>query len=267
MTLPIQPLCADAGLHLRAVPLRRKPCFSAVWADTSVRKENRRAVCSWSVGYGSLSECENNSRKVADSAALLEPRGRRLATSIPLPHAQVSNTNRRPRNRFDILTMPGIKSLVKRRRNSGETVETSSPLVRRNGSGGNLIRPTVSLASLRKCETVLALTNALRSSSSSTSSVEPMQPTNRLRFPPSPHGSTVRMCSRCSSLLTLASSSRYSLNTSTGGFIPVPDDPPLLCKLCLVEVPSKDACQIQQCNCSFCKEVKYFFLFSLILFI
>lgn len=124
--------------------------------------------------------------------------------------------------------------------------------MRRDGSCGNLIRPATSLASLRKCETVLTLTNVLRSSSSS-SSMEPLQPVNRLRL--SPPTSLSRTCSRCSSLLTLASSSRYSLNTSTGGFVPVPDGPPLLCKLCLAEVPLKDACPIQQCNCSFCTEV------------
>lgn len=229
--------------------------MSAAWADPPTRREKRRAICSWSVGYGTLSECDETPKKVAEGAALLEPRGRRLNTAavIPATHAPTTNAQKRPRNRLDLLTMPGIKSLVNRRRNSGEGVETSVPLVRRDGSVSNLIRPTASLASIRKCETVLALTSVLRSSSSS-SSVEPMQPVNRLRVSPSPHGSTQRMCSRCSSLLTLASSSRYSLNSSTGGFVPVQDDPPLLCKLCLVEVPSKDACQIQQCNCSFCIE-------------
>lgn len=91
-------------------------------------------------------------------------------------------------------------------------------------------------------------------SSSSSSSIEPLQPLNRLRV--SPHASLARMCSRCSSLLTLASTSRYSLNSSTGGFVQVPsDEPPLLCKLCLVEVPSKDVVRIEQCNCAFCREV------------
>ncbi|KAJ8977677.1 hypothetical protein NQ317_010416, partial [Molorchus minor] len=89
--------------------------------------------------------------------------------------------------------------------------------------------------------------------SSSSSSIEPLQPINRLRI--SPHESHSRMCSRCSSLLTLASSSRYSLNSSTGGFIPVPpEDPLVLCKLCLIEVPSMAIMHIQQCDCTFCTE-------------
>lgn len=132
-------------------------------------------------------------------------------------------------------------------------VETSTSLLH---SDKNHIRPAASCASLRKCETVVALTNVLRSSSSS-SSIEPLQPINRLRI--SPQGSSLRICSRCSSLLTLASSSRYSLNTTTGGFVPVPDGPPLLCKLCLAEVPAKDACPIQQCSCSFCIAVCYIY--------
>lgn len=147
--------------------------------------------------------------------------------------------------------MPGLKTLVTRRRNSGAGLESSAvPLVRKDAPAA--IRPTSSLASLKKCETVLALTGVLRSSSSS-SSIEPILPVNRLRF--SPHGSSSRLCSRCSSLLSLASSSRYSLNTSTGGFVPVADEAALLCKLCLAEVPSKGACRIQQCDCAFCAEV------------
>lgn len=93
--------------------------------------------------------------------------------------------------------------------------------------------------------------------SSSSSSIEPLHAVNRLRV--SPHASLARMCSRCSSLLTLASTSRYSLNSSTGGFVQIPpDDPPILCKLCLVDVPSKDVVHIEMCNCAFCKEVSWF---------
>ncbi|GLH05748.1 Potential E3 ubiquitin-protein ligase ariadne-1 [Gryllus bimaculatus] len=118
---------------------------------------------------------------------------------------------------------------------------------------------------MRKCETVLALSNLgamLRSASSSrtTMHVEPLKPVNRLRVPPqSPlGGSTSRMCSRCSSLLSMASSSRYSLNT-TGGFVQCGTTPPgetqtLLCKLCLVEVPVVSTCEILQCGCCFCKD-------------
>ncbi|KAJ8948811.1 hypothetical protein NQ318_013463, partial [Aromia moschata] len=200
------------------------------------------------------------SGKVADHATLLEPRGRRLVTPIAVPHAAAASPapSRRPRSRVDPLSaMPGIKSLLGgRRRNSG--TDPHSPLVRRAAGQAEVaapaaaVKPAASLANLRKCETVLALTGYLRSSSSS-SSIEPLQPINRLRI--SPHASHSRMCSRCSSLLTLASSSRYSLNSSTGGFIPVPpEDPPLLCKLCLAEMPSTSIMHIQQCNCSFCAE-------------
>lgn len=259
MTLPIQPLCGDSKpLPLRGGTGRRRACLSAAWADPPTRREKRRAICSWSVGYGTLTEGEEATIKVAENATLIEPRNRRLNTVLPATHSPVPNPRRA---RFDLLTMPGLKSFVSRSRNSGEQVETSAPLVRRDGSVSNLIRPTASLASIRKCETVLALTSVLRSSSSS-SSVEPMQPVNRLRVSPTSHGSHTRMCSRCSSLLTLASSSRYSLNSSTGGFVPVADEPPLLCKLCLVEVPFKDSCQISQCNCSFCVDVSI--LYSLL---
>lgn len=259
MTLPIQPLCETKNsFQLRSNASRRRPCLSAIWADPPSRRERRRAICSWSVGYGTLSEHqEEGSGNVADSANLLESRGRRLVSTTATPHAP-QQPNRRPRSRVDLLAMPGIKSLVGRRRSNGssESDNTAAPLVRREGSCSNLVRPSVSLASLRKCETVLALTGVLKSGSSS-SSIEPLQPVNRLRV--SPPGSTSRLCSRCSSLLTLASNSRYSLNTATGGFVPVVDEPPLLCKLCLAEVSSKDACRIKQCNCSFCKQVVVFF--------
>lgn len=272
MTLPIQPLCGDNSQPLRGPDRgRRRPCLSAAWADPPSRKERRRAICSWSVGYGTLTEYNESPRKVANSS-LLEPstRGRNLTNPIPIPHAATTTTppattaatttttNRRPRNRVDLLTMPGLKSLVNRRRNSGSGPDTSAPLVQHDGSYNALVRPaTGSLASLRKCETVLALTTGVLGSSSSTassgSSMEPLQPFNRLRA--SPPSSTSRICSRCSSLLTLASSSRYSLNVNSGGFVQVPDEPPLLCKLCLSEVPWKKSFSILHCGCTFCSEV------------
>ncbi|KAJ8915856.1 hypothetical protein NQ315_004670 [Exocentrus adspersus] len=287
MTLPIQPVCSDKpSLPLRGgvgTQGRRRPaCLSAAWADPPSinRRERRRAICSWSVGYGTLSEATDETTnvtitisnqdattykkgKVADHATLLESRGRRLVAAA-VPHAPSPATPvvpRRSRSRVDpLLAMPGIKSLLSggasRRRGSG--VETHAPLVKRPngvaaiGEAIPIIKPASSLANLRKCETVLALTGYLRSSSSS-SSIEPLQPINRLRV--SPHGSHSRMCSRCSSLLTLASNSRYSLNSATGGFVPVPPDaPPVLCKLCLAEVPSNSIVRIQQCDCAFCTE-------------
>uniref|UniRef100_A0A1S4GN87 E3 ubiquitin-protein ligase RNF144B n=1 Tax=Anopheles gambiae TaxID=7165 RepID=A0A1S4GN87_ANOGA len=64
---------------------------------------------------------------------------------------------------------------------------------------------------LRKCETVLALTNA------TSQTLEPIRPLNRLR-----NCASVATCSRCSSLLSLAAAgSRYSLNASNGAFVPV----------------------------------------------
>ena len=58
MTLPIQPLCGDnTSLPLRGgVTGRRRVCLSAAWADPPTRRERRRAICSWSVGYGTLTE-------------------------------------------------------------------------------------------------------------------------------------------------------------------------------------------------------------------
>lgn len=266
MTLPIQPLCGDnVSLPLRRTSGRRRPCLSAAWADPPTLKERRRAIYSWSVGYGTLNEYDESPKKVADISTLLEPRGRRPIatttnsttgattklnnTSIPIPHAPTQQKRNRARELF---AMPGLKTLVTRRRNSGAGItESAVPLVNKKDVTPS-IRPTTSLASLKKCETVLALTNVLRSSSSS-SSIEKILPVNRLRL--SPTNSNSRICSRCSSLLSLASSSRYSLNTSTGGFIQVNNESLLLCKLCLVEVPSKNACNLQQCKCSFCAQV------------
>ncbi|KAB0792573.1 hypothetical protein PPYR_14532 [Photinus pyralis] len=252
MTLPIQPLCeSKTSCQLRNASSKRKPCLSAVWADPPTRRERRRAICSWSVGYGTLSEREESFGNVAEGSNLLDLKGQRVVSPLAAPHASQQST-RRPRSRVDILAMPGLKSLVSRRRSNGSgsgEIDTAAPLVKKESA--NIVRSSVSLASLRKCDTVLALTSVLRSGSSS-SSIEPLQPVNRLRV--SPHGSSSRICSRCSSLLTLASNSRYSLNTATGGFEPVVEESPLLCKLCLAETPSKDACKIVQCNCAFCKQ-------------
>lgn len=89
------------------------------------------------------------------------------------------------------------------------------PLLRKNGSCGSLQnapRPTtfqgVEYMGLRKCETVLALTHSHH--------LEPIKPMNRLR-----NCGSIATCSRCSSLLSLAAGSKYSLNVSGGGFIPV----------------------------------------------
>lgn len=198
---------------------------------------------------------------MADNTQILEPQGRRRVTSIALPHVSPS-PSRRSCSKVDFKAMPGIKSLVGSRDKygSGAEVETSLPLVKRDQQPkGQIIKQCRSLANLRKCETVLALTGVLKSSSS-TSSVEPLHPVNRLRIQSA--GSCSRLCSRCSSLLTLASSSKYSLN-SCAGFVPVKDEPNLLCKLCLAEVPSKEVYKIKQCNCSFCLEVSFNLLLAI----
>ncbi|XP_024080851.1 E3 ubiquitin-protein ligase RNF144A isoform X2 [Cimex lectularius] len=93
---------------------------------------------------------------------------------------------------------------------------------------------------LRKVHTVLAL------------SEEPMRPVNRLR-----HHNI--MCSRCSSLLSMASSSRYSITTD-GNYVqvgrsssPVPPSPTILCKVCLSTIPESSMWTLQ-CSCIFCIE-------------
>lgn len=154
---------------------------------------------------------------------------------------------------------------------------------------------------LRKCETVLALTQ-------STYNLEPIKPLNRLR-----NCASVATCSRCSSLLSLAAGngSRYSLNLSNGGFVSVNNNNynsnnakynsntsinnnksnidvvhndnsndvelrqkllfnsnhninnKLTCKLCLGEYKSDNFTRIQQCGCSFCSEVSIMIIFNI----
>jgi hypothetical protein len=149
----------------------------------------------------------------------------------------------------------------------GSGIVSDVPSGEQGASGGG---------NMRKCETMFALSSfgaALQRSASSsrtTIHLEPLKPVNRLRVLPhysssglSPNvggGSVSRMCSRCSSLLSMASSSRYSLNTAGGGFVPCSPggnqpDQSLLCKLCLGDVPSSMAYEINQCGCAFCKDV------------
>ncbi|KAK9502460.1 hypothetical protein O3M35_011236 [Rhynocoris fuscipes] len=99
---------------------------------------------------------------------------------------------------------------------------------------------------LRKCHTVLAL-------STSNNGHEPMRPVNRLR-----HHNI--MCSRCSSLLSMASSSRYSIQE--GSYVQVNSapaaaasktEPSIVCKLCLSSVPYSSTWTLQ-CSCAFCKQ-------------
>ncbi|KAG6463699.1 hypothetical protein O3G_MSEX014028, partial [Manduca sexta] len=89
---------------------------------------------------------------------------------------------------------------------------------------------------LRKCSTVLALTEREKVP-------EPIRAHNRLRAP--------SVCSRCSSLLSLAGAggSRYSLDGAGGGFVPAA---PINCKLCLEDATADKVTVISGCGCSFC---------------
>lgn len=108
--------------------------------------------------------------------------------------------------------------------------ESSASLEARGGSWMSL-GPGV----LRKCETAVGL---------STSALEG-RPINRSR-----------VCSRCSSLLSLASSSRYSL--AAGNFVPASSQQTIgriFCKLCLADASFSKSFKIEGCGCSYCKDV------------
>ncbi|XP_076264260.1 E3 ubiquitin-protein ligase RNF144A isoform X2 [Rhynchophorus ferrugineus] len=195
--------------------------------------------------------------KVAENAALLDSssKARQPTKLAPRPPSLLFS----PPAPTHSPTLPpeptgGFLSRLRRGRRGSGGGETDQ-LVKRNGQPSAVIKPATSLASLKKCETVSALSGLLKSSSSS-SSLEPLQPQNRLRIAPDGHQS--RVCSRCSSLLTLASGSKYSLDSASGGFVRVPPTPepppPILCKLCLTEVPAVTAVKIRQCDCVFCSE-------------
>lgn len=132
------------------------------------------------------------------------------------------------------LVMPSLKNLVSmatlsRRRSSSTTALNTVPTQRTLPTAAKSV---TALPLLRKCETSVTL----------------VRPVNRLRM------STTRMCSRCSSILSMASSSRYSINTA-GGFVPVASEQAVLCKLCLNEVPRHLTYTLDQCACTFCVEV------------
>jgi len=119
--------------------------------------------------------------------------------------------------------------------------ESSASLEVRGGSGscsgGGSSGSWISLGpgALRKCETAVGL---------STSALEG-RPINRSR-----------VCSRCSSLLSLASSSRYSL--AAGNFVPAGSQQTIgriFCKLCLVDISFSKIFKIEGCGCFYCKDV------------
>lgn len=114
--------------------------------------------------------------------------------------------------------------------------ESSASLEVRAGGGSGSSGSWISLGpgALRKCETAVGL---------STSALEG-RPINRSR-----------VCSRCSSLLSLASSSRYSL--AAGNFVPAGSQQTIgriFCKLCLVDTSLSKTFKIEGCGCSYCKD-------------
>ncbi|XP_066993080.1 E3 ubiquitin-protein ligase RNF144B [Anabrus simplex] len=260
-------------------------------AVESKQKRRERVTRSWNGGYGTLvegKEYNHNSpssvhQLFRNSAATPSTReaadvSRRSRIDLLLMPSLKSLVSRRPsssrgsssRGAADMggsSSSSGVTSA-----NKSKSAAAMVPLMRRDpscssmngaasasggsgGGGGGLGVNGGASSNMRKCETVLALSSLLRSASSSrtTLHVEPLKAVNRLRVSPGPS----RMCSRCSSLLSMASSSRYSLNTA--GFVPVPSPEPLplpllLCKLCLSEVPASNTCHINHCNCTFCKD-------------
>ena len=108
-----------------------------------------------------------------------------------------------------------------------------------------------------------------------------MQPQNRLRS-----GASSVICSRCTSMLSMNHSrmtSRYTsqvslshkqpsiINSNTHKTTNVSvnspksndtannsdsEQPPILCKICLIDCPFKEMYKIQQCKCMFCIEVR-----------
>lgn len=109
MAVPIQPL----NSHKRSNEVvRRQPCLSAIWEDSLSRYECRRAVYSWSIGYGTLCKPDTSPGTLAGNGDL-EERGRQLLSSIAAPHVSSQAAGRWPRSsRIELPTMPGLKSLV-----------------------------------------------------------------------------------------------------------------------------------------------------------
>ncbi|XP_045495883.1 uncharacterized protein LOC123694479 [Colias croceus] len=129
------------------------------------------------------------------------------------------------RRALELILSGGLKSLAR----------TNKPVRRAASRDSVLSQPQPLLEGLRKCSTVLALTDRERAP-------EPIRAHNRLRAP--------SVCSRCSSLLSLAGAggSRYSLD-GAGGFVPAA---PINCKLCLDDATADNVTVISGCGCAFC---------------
>ncbi|KAL0871688.1 hypothetical protein ABMA27_004204 [Loxostege sticticalis] len=140
------------------------------------------------------------------------------------------------RRALELILSGGLKSLAR----------PAKPVRRAASRDSVLSQPQPLLEGLRKCSTVLALTDREKGS-------EPMRAHNRLRAP--------SVCSRCSSLLSLAGAggSRYSLDGAGGGFVPAA---PINCKLCLEDATADKVTLISGCGCSFCTKVSLQNLFS-----
>lgn len=171
-------------------------------------------------------------------------------TSVNPPTKLPNNPKKLDKAKFSGIKLPLIRkeasvvnlSMAERSQISGKEVdapllrpESSASLEARGGSWMNL-----GPGALRKCETAVGL---------STSALEG-RPINRSR-----------VCSRCSSLLSLASSSRYSL--AAGNFVPAGSQQiigRIFCKLCLVDTSLSKTFKIEGCGCSYCKDVSSTFL-------
>ncbi|XP_014222585.1 E3 ubiquitin-protein ligase RNF144A [Trichogramma pretiosum] len=145
--------------------------------------------------------------------------------------------------------LSGIRLPLLRKDTSTISLSPAEKTANKNGGEAPLLRPESSASlevrgnswvnlgptALRKCETAVGL---------STLTLEG-RPVNRSR-----------VCSRCSSLLSLASGSRYSL--AGGSFVPAASSQQqigrLLCKLCLTDVISSETFSIEDCGCSYCKD-------------
>ena len=121
---------------------------------------------------------------------------------------------------------------------------------------------TTSCTTLKIIELAAAAEKHSLITASSPNINQSLKPWNRLRVPSANSMLTTdsRLCIKCSSLLSMLSSSKYSLCVNGNGFIPVPraypDKNTFLCKLCLNEVDYHDVYTIQQCSCHFCNDVR-----------
>lgn len=163
----------------------------------------------------------NSSNKVATSQKKVDKSNKLTGVRLPLLRKEASVINLSLTERT--VVGKGVDAPLLR-------PESSASLEARGNSWLSL-GPT----GLRKCETTVGL---------STSALEG-RPINRSR-----------VCSRCSSLLSLASSSRYSL--AAGNFVPASSQQALgriFCKLCLVDTSFSKTFKIEGCGCSYCKDV------------